>query len=336
MVPGLEFEEHFTGCAGSGEPRRIIRTKLECRCGRSFTSRERIRKHIKHCHSILERAPGSCQECGTTPEVLVRGRRSLCPECMLRLAEHEVLGVPVLSMAGERYVEAALQAGERMLKRHRAESLEELGIEGMLILTSPSAGWSCSGGVLVFTTCQSEGALRHFRLQLPGELLRVHLRRECWGWSISPGEPRSPFESRAAELAERLMLTIHATSTGASEVLEGELLAAEELLSSLPPPSREHFITLSCEERFAGVSELSFRVAQMEHLLVSGAVPSLRGRCLSAMRDMHKYVDAGGGAALVTLFRTAFTARKMEMKERVSSLIRGFDVWAKHEELGLF
>ncbi|NOZ82957.1 MAG: hypothetical protein GXN98_03975 [Euryarchaeota archaeon] len=336
VVPKSELEEHFARCTSGGctEPRRIIRTKLECRCGRSFISRERIREHVKQCPALLEKPLMRCQECGGIKEVLLRSRELLCPECVLQQRGREVLGALALSTAGDAYIEAISAAAPPLLEKHGAASLEELGIGGVLVVDSATTEWSWSGSVLVFTTSATEGALRHFRLRLPGELCRAHLRQECWGWK-SPAEPRSLFETRATELAERLMLTKHAIHTGASEVLEGELLAAEEMLATLPPPSREHFLTLSCEERFTEVSELSFRVAQMEHLLASGS-ERLKKRCLSSMRGMQRYVDAGGGAALLALFRTAFSQGRAALEERVANLIRGFDVWAKHEELGLF
>ena len=337
-VPRVELEEHLARCTGTERPesRRVIRAKLECRCGRSFVSRERIRKHVKQCPTLLTTPLKKCQKCGSTPGVLLQKEELLCPECVLEPAEHRILGARVVCAGVASACAEAIRAAARsLLKLLGAESLEELGIRGVIITPGAPLTWSTPGGVLVLTTGTYGTSLKQLMHRLPGELYLTHLRQECWSIR-KPSEPLTLFEARAHELAERVVLTRNALSLGATEVIEGELAAAGELLSTLPPPSREHFLALSCEERFTGLSEVSFRVAQMEHLLSSGIRDRSREKCLHSLRSMQRYVDTGGGAALVALFRASFSMGKTGLSERVENLIRGFDVWAKHEQLGLF
>lgn len=78
----------------------------------------------------------------------------------------------------------------------------------------------------------------------------------------------------------------------------------------------------------------------MEWIIIHMENNKIKEMALENKKILQDYVDTGRGGAFVALFRTRFNCEipgdNREKREFVKSIVRGFDVWTKHEKLGLF
>lgn len=332
---------------------KMIRIKLECRCGKSFVSRERIRRHIKNCPSLKQnRKEFCCTSCHKNSEILLENDGVLiCPECALKLyARKEILDIPVINTLEDEQTDTFKEASIKLMRRLGVKKLEELGVVGVIITSSESyLEYNAANvavtppGIIVFIldNVQSKDALKTFSILIPSRLYRNHLKITLnMEFRGREGELLSLFEHNAINFAERIVCTKKAVQEGINDVLHSEVEITRGLVENLPAPSKEYFSSLTCEEWFSEISELCFRFSQMEWFIVHLGDGRIRDLALKNKKILQDYVDIGRGAALVVLFRTRFSYEisddDRENTEFINGIVRAFDVWTGHEKLGLF
>ncbi len=329
---------------------KIIRTKLECRCGKSFVSRERIRRHIKDCPSLnRDIEEFYCTSCHKNSRILLeKDGIPICPNCALKLyARKEIFGIPVINTLKDEYADIFKEVSLKFMSRMGVRKLEEIGIEGVVITSWESEPEHnvvvTPPGIIVFIfdNVQSKYALKIFSLLIPSHLYMNYLRTSLnMGFQREEGELLSLFEHNAINFAERIIFIKKAMQERINEVINSEVEITKSLIENFPAPSKEHFFSLTCEERFAEISELCFRFFQMEWIIIHMEDNKIKEMALENKKILQDYVDTGRGGAFVALFRTRFNSEipgnNREKREFIKSIVRAFDVWTKHEKLGLF
>ena len=328
--------------------RKEVNYMFACRCGKSFVTRDDIRRHIKKCDQIPT-AGYTCSGCLERTEILLPyGEKMVCPSCAILYEKPKIIfGVPLVNHMGEEYESIFRNKAKTLLRSLNAEKLSDLGITLALITYTQSYALltyrhSPKGELIYLFNRIPQLAKREketFTNAVTHEIFHGYVSKMKLGVSDVLEGPFSFMEEMIASLAEDIQLTKLAVNLGVKLLIKDEIKRDHAYYTAMPVPSSDKWEGVSDEMKFGSMTSLTFVYATelwFSEIMDSHSRKKVRKTLRLVQRHFDQYGYLDLGELIGGLYRGEMSETESDKTAMYKKLLNCCDRWVNGRGLNLY